>query len=60
MFDPELTRYQSDINENMIKLLKMGISCTAQYPDSRPTMPEVTRLIEEVSRSPASPSPLSD
>ncbi|KAG7543738.1 Protein kinase domain [Arabidopsis thaliana x Arabidopsis arenosa] len=60
VFDPELTRYQSDSNENMIRLLNIGISCTAQYPDSRPTMPEVTRLIEEVSRSPASPGPLSD
>lgn len=60
VFDPELTRYQSDGNENMIRLLKIGISCTAQYPDSRPSMPEVTRLIEEVSRSSGSPGPLSD
>ncbi|KAJ0243646.1 Protein kinase domain-containing protein [Hirschfeldia incana] len=61
VFDPELTRYQDDGgNENMIRLLKIGISCTAQYPDSRPTMPEVTRLIEEVSRSSGSPGPLSD
>uniref|UniRef100_A0A1J3FNE1 Putative inactive receptor kinase n=1 Tax=Noccaea caerulescens TaxID=107243 RepID=A0A1J3FNE1_NOCCA len=60
VFDPELTRYQSDGNENMIRLLKIGISCTAQYPDSRPTMPEVTRLIEEVSPSAGSPGPLSD
>ncbi|KAG2300364.1 hypothetical protein Bca52824_036836 [Brassica carinata] len=60
VFDPELTRYQDDGNENMIRLLKIGISCTAQYPDSRPTMPEVTRLIEEVSRSAGSPGPLSD
>ncbi|ESQ41650.1 hypothetical protein EUTSA_v10012966mg [Eutrema salsugineum] len=60
VFDPELTRYQADGNENMIRLLKIGISCTAQYPDSRPSMPEVTRLIEEVSRSSGSPGPLSD
>ncbi|KAJ4882674.1 putative inactive receptor kinase [Raphanus sativus] len=61
VFDPELTRYQDDGgNENMIRLLKIGISCTAQYPDSRPSMPEVTRLIEEVSRSSGSPGPLSD
>ncbi|KAF8050044.1 hypothetical protein N665_2061s0007 [Sinapis alba] len=60
VFDPELMRYQDDGNENMIRLLKIGISCTAQYPDSRPTMPEVTRLIEEVSRSSGSPGPLSD
>ncbi|CAN7034837.1 hypothetical protein Bca4012_046045 [Brassica carinata] len=60
VFDPELTRYQDGDNENMIRLLKIGISCTAQYPDSRPSMPEVTRLIEEVSRSSGSPGPLSD
>ncbi|KAF2600584.1 hypothetical protein F2Q68_00007395, partial [Brassica cretica] len=59
VFDPELTRYQAEGNENMIRLLKIGISCTAQYPDSRPSMAEVTRLIEEVSRSSGSQSPLS-
>ncbi|CAF2136255.1 probable inactive receptor kinase At5g16590 [Brassica rapa] len=59
VFDPELTRYQAEGNENMIRLLKIGISCTAQYPDSRPSMAEVTRLIEEVSRSSGSHSPLS-
>ncbi|KAF8097919.1 hypothetical protein N665_0279s0048 [Sinapis alba] len=59
VFDPELTRYQAEGNENMIRLLKIGISCTAQYPDSRPSMPEVTRLIEEVSRSSGSQGPLS-
>ncbi|XP_010420358.1 PREDICTED: probable inactive receptor kinase At5g16590 [Camelina sativa] len=60
VFDPELTRYQAEGNENMVRLLKIGISCTAQYPDSRPTMTEVTRLIEEVTRSSGSPGPLSD
>ncbi|CAH2072597.1 unnamed protein product [Thlaspi arvense] len=60
VFDPELTRYQAEGNENMIRLLKIGISCTAQYPDSRPSMPEVTRLIEELSPSSGSPGPLSD
>ncbi|XP_010525076.1 PREDICTED: probable inactive receptor kinase At5g16590 [Tarenaya hassleriana] len=60
VFDPELTRYQSDGNENMIRLLKIGIGCTAQYPDKRPSMAEVTRLIEEISRSNGSASPLSD
>uniref|UniRef100_A0A1J3CKP1 Putative inactive receptor kinase n=1 Tax=Noccaea caerulescens TaxID=107243 RepID=A0A1J3CKP1_NOCCA len=60
VFDPELTRYESEGNENMTRLLKIGMSCTAQYPDSRPSMAEVTRLIEEVSRSSGSPNPLSD
>ncbi|KAJ0237207.1 inactive receptor kinase [Hirschfeldia incana] len=49
VFDPELAGHQG--NENMIRLLKIGISCTAQYPDSRPSMADVTRLIEEVSHS---------
>ncbi|CAH8331807.1 unnamed protein product [Eruca vesicaria subsp. sativa] len=61
VFDPELTRYESEGNENIIRLLKIGMSCTAQYPDSRPTMAEVTRLIEEVSHSSgSSPNPVSD
>ncbi|CAH2055256.1 unnamed protein product [Thlaspi arvense] len=61
VFDPELTRYQSEGNENMIRLLKIGMSCTAQYPDSRPSMADVTRLIEEVSHSSgSSPNPVSD
>ncbi|CAN8300161.1 unnamed protein product [Cochlearia groenlandica] len=60
VFDPELTRYESNGNENMIRLLKIGVSCTAQYPDSRPSMSEVTRLIEEVSHSHGSPGPVSD
>ncbi|CAN8260605.1 unnamed protein product [Cochlearia groenlandica] len=60
VFDPELTRYESEGNENMIQLLKIGLKCTAQYPDSRPSMAEVTRLIEEVSYSTGSPNPVSD
>ncbi|KAJ0244587.1 inactive receptor kinase [Hirschfeldia incana] len=61
VFDPELTRYESEGNENIIRLLKIGLSCTAQYPDSRPTMADVTRLIEEVSHSASgSPNPVSD
>ncbi|CAH8309831.1 unnamed protein product [Eruca vesicaria subsp. sativa] len=51
VFDPELAGHQSQGNENMIRLLKIGISCTAQYPDSRPSMADVTRLIEELSHS---------
>ncbi|CAN8269749.1 unnamed protein product [Cochlearia groenlandica] len=50
VFDPEITRYQSEgSHENMMRLLKIGLSCTAQYPDYRPSMTDVTRLIEEVS-----------
>jgi serine/threonine protein kinase len=60
VFDPELTRYETEGNENLTRLLKIGMSCTAQYPDSRPSMAEVTRLIEEVSRSSGSPNPVSD
>ncbi|XP_010502431.1 PREDICTED: probable inactive receptor kinase At3g02880 [Camelina sativa] len=61
VLDPELTRYQPEGNENIIRLLKIGMSCTAQYPDSRPSMADVTRLIEEVSHSSgSSPNPISD
>ncbi|KAL5743533.1 hypothetical protein ACOSP7_026406 [Xanthoceras sorbifolium] len=50
VFDLELLRYQ-DIEEEMVQLLQLAINCTAQYPDNRPSMAEVTKQIEEICRS---------
>ncbi|KAG2715176.1 hypothetical protein I3843_03G068200 [Carya illinoinensis] len=47
VFDPELLRYQS-VEEEMVQLLQIGLECTAQYPDRRPSMAEVTKRIEEM------------
>ncbi|CAO2820328.1 unnamed protein product [Amaranthus hypochondriacus] len=50
VFDMELLRYQN-VEEDMVKLLQLAIDCTAQYPDSRPSMADVTSYIEEICKS---------
>ena len=50
VFDLELLRYQN-VEEVMVQLLQLAINCTAQYPDKRPSMAEVTSQIEELCRS---------
>lgn len=50
VFDMELLRYQN-VEEDMVKLLQLAIDCCAQYPDSRPSMGDVTSRIEEICRS---------
>ncbi|WCJ25201.1 Leucine-rich repeat protein kinase family protein [Euphorbia peplus] len=45
VFDLELLRYQN-VEEDMVQLLQIAISCTAQYPDNRPSMAEVSSQIE--------------
>uniref|UniRef100_A0A5B6YUE1 Protein kinase domain-containing protein n=2 Tax=Davidia involucrata TaxID=16924 RepID=A0A5B6YUE1_DAVIN len=50
VFDLELLRYQN-VEEEMVQLLQLAIDCSAQYPDKRPSMAEVTSRIEEICRS---------
>lgn len=50
VFDIELLRYQSG-EEEMVQLLQIALECTAQYPDKRPSMAEVTSQIEDICRS---------
>lgn len=50
VFDLELLRYQN-VEEEMVQLLQLAINCTAQYPDNRPSMAELTSQIEEICRS---------
>lgn len=50
VFDIELLRYQS-VEEEMVQLLQIALECTAQYPDKRPSMAEVTSRIEDLCRS---------
>ncbi|KAH9610641.1 hypothetical protein KSS87_017129 [Heliosperma pusillum] len=47
VFDMELLRYQH-AEEEMVQLLQLAIDCTAQYPDSRPSMSEVTKRVDEL------------
>lgn len=49
VFDLELLRYQN-AEEEMVELLQLAMDCAAQYPDQRPSMPDVRRRIEELSR----------
>ncbi|XP_068308340.1 probable inactive receptor kinase At1g48480 [Pyrus communis] len=50
VFDVELLRFQN-VEEEMVQLLQLAIDCSAQYPDKRPSISEVTRRIEELRHS---------
>ncbi|KAI4357784.1 hypothetical protein L6164_001710 [Bauhinia variegata] len=47
VFDLELMRYK-DIEEEMVGLLQIAITCTAAAPDQRPRMNHVVKMIEEI------------
>ncbi|KAI6691451.1 hypothetical protein NL676_028279 [Syzygium grande] len=49
VFDAELLRYQN-VEEDMIRMLQIGIDCTEQRPDQRPSMAEVTKRLESLSQ----------
>ncbi|KAJ0636382.1 putative protein kinase RLK-Pelle-LRR-III family [Helianthus annuus] len=55
VFDLELMRYK-DIEEEMVGLLQIAMSCTAGAPDQRPTMGYVLKMIEEIRGVEVSPS----
>ncbi|KAE8673136.1 RLK902 protein [Hibiscus syriacus] len=50
VFDLELLR-DPNVEEDMVQLLQLAIDCSAQYPDKRPSMAEVTNQIEHLGRS---------
>lgn len=47
VFDVELLKYQ-DVEEEMVQMLQIALSCVAKVPDTRPKMVDVVRMIEEV------------
>lgn len=47
VFDLELMRYK-DIEEEMVGLLQIAMSCTAASPDQRPKISQVVKMIEEI------------
>ncbi|KAL0354996.1 UNVERIFIED_CONTAM: putative inactive receptor kinase [Sesamum radiatum] len=47
VFDLELLRDQN-VEDEMVQLLQLGINCTAQYPDQRPSISQVAKRIEEL------------
>ncbi|KAL1554031.1 putative inactive receptor kinase [Salvia divinorum] len=50
VFDLELLRHDN-VEEEMVQLLQLGIDCTAQYPDKRPSISQVAARIEELRSS---------
>ncbi|GMP23734.1 hypothetical protein CsSME_00001227 [Camellia sinensis var. sinensis] len=50
VFDLELMRYQN-IEEEMVQMLQIALSCVTKELDMRPTMNDVVRMIEEIRQS---------
>ncbi|XP_074333684.1 putative inactive receptor kinase RLK902 isoform X2 [Apium graveolens] len=59
VFDLELLRYQN-VEEDMVQLLQLAIDCSAQYPDKRPSMNEVSQRIQELCVSGSQHDPQND
>lgn len=48
VFDAELVRGYPGVEEDMVQLLQVAMSCVSTMPDSRPDMSEVVTMIEEI------------
>ncbi|CAM8944827.1 unnamed protein product [Rhodiola kirilowii] len=55
VFDVELFKYPN-IEEEMVELLQVGMTCTVRMPEERPKMAEVAKIVEEIRRTSTRPS----
>ncbi|PIN18399.1 Serine/threonine protein kinase [Handroanthus impetiginosus] len=59
-FDVELLRYPDD-EEAMVQVLQIAMDCVAVIPERRPAMPEIVKMLEEISGfNPSNESSLED
>ncbi|KAK7267874.1 hypothetical protein RIF29_20554 [Crotalaria pallida] len=47
VFDQELLRYKN-IEEELVSMLHVGLTCVVPLPEKRPTMAEVVKMIEDI------------
>lgn len=47
VFDLELLRYKN-VEEEMVAMLQIAMSCVSQFPENRPKMNQVVKMIEDI------------